>query len=132
MAAFRVDSNHYSSSFEVDADDRPDNFRADLSCGSLSASVGFYETAISGIARLFETLAADWKGWEGERTWRSLESDVALGATHNKLGTVRLKVRLRSDVYDPTEGHVWAAEASLFLDAGGLDRLANEAARLAR
>ena len=37
MVAFRVDSNQYGSSIEVDCDDRLDYFPAAVSCGSLNA-----------------------------------------------------------------------------------------------
>jgi hypothetical protein len=98
----------------------------------MEAAVEFYEMNVRSVGDFFSELAGAWRGWEGERTWGSLEGEVDLRATHNKLGTVRLPVALRSDVYSPTgRGHIWTASGLLFLDAGGLDRLASQAAQLA-
>src|SRR3954453_3136179 len=69
---------------------RDDYWVATLSCGSLRASLRFYELEITGLAEYFEQLDADWRGWAGERRWESLERDVALVATHDGLGTITL------------------------------------------
>ena len=69
--------------------------------------------------------------WEGERAWGSLDGEVALLASHDKLGTVTLAVRLLSDVYETTvREFLWTATALLFLDAGRLGPVARAAARL--
>jgi len=52
-----------------------------------------YASAFRDLADYFGSLAADWKGWSGERTWRSLEGELALTAWHD--GHVRLQVELR-------------------------------------
>jgi hypothetical protein len=99
-------------------------WNATLSCGSLHASLRFYELSLGGLAEYFEGLAYDWRGWEGERRWASLEDDVELVATHDGLGTIALVVQLRTEAFAQ---HRWSASAELLLDAGGLDRLAREA-----
>jgi Family of unknown function (DUF6228) len=84
---------------------------------------------VGGLGEYFATLAADWRGWDGERHGDSLEDDVGLVATHDGLGTVTLSARLRTESFSTNR---WAASAELVLDAGGLDRLARDAERLAR
>jgi uncharacterized protein DUF6228 len=108
-------------------DHRDDYWLATLSCGSLHASLRFYELEITGLAEYFEQLAADWRGWAGERRWESLEGDVALVATHDGLGTVALIARLGTEAFAI---HRWTASAELLLDAGGLDPIARGARRL--
>jgi hypothetical protein len=52
-------------------------------------------------------------------------------ATHDKLGSITLTVRLRSDVYEAgVRDFLWTTTALLFLDAGGLDALARLAAQV--
>lgn len=132
MVAFRISSNRDGAWFELDGTARPDYYRAELSHGTMQAAVEFYEINVRPVGDFFAELAATWRGWEGERTWRSLEGEVRFGATHDKLGTVTLTVGLRSDVYVSTgPGHIWSASGLLILDAGGLDGLARQASRLA-
>jgi hypothetical protein len=103
--------------------DRPDYWTATLDCSELHARRTFYEINIDSLPHFLAGLAAGWRGWEGERNWQSLESDVELTATHNGLGTIALAVTLRNDV---SSG--WNARALLTLDAGtALDQLAREA-----
>jgi hypothetical protein len=40
-------------------------------------------------------LAADWRGWDGDRAWISLEEHMSIVATHDDIGHVRLRVTLR-------------------------------------
>jgi hypothetical protein len=111
---------------------RPDYYRADLSCGTTQAVVEFYGKDVRPISQLFSGLAEDWRGWEGERQWGSLDGEIELRATHDKLGTVTLAIRLRSDVYEAdVRDFLWTTTALLFHDAGGLDALAREAAQFA-
>ena len=114
----------------IDRAEPADYYSAAARCGPVEAAVGFYETQIGALADLFREIAEAWRRWDDERSWRSLEGEVRLRATHDKLGTVALTVGLRSDVYDPTEGFLWTADGKLFLDAGGLDDLARRAAKL--
>jgi hypothetical protein len=81
------------------------------------------------LATLFESLAKDWRGWEGRRGWASIEGEFKLYATHDGLGTVELVVILAQR--DRTTGLDWSASGSLRLDAGELRDIAREAANLA-
>lgn len=107
------------------ADDLEDGYwNATLSCGSLHASLRFYEIRLGGFAEYLEALAEDWRGWSGERRWESLEGDVELIAVHDGRGTITLRTHLRTEAFAQ---HRWNASAELMLDAGGLDRLARQA-----
>jgi Family of unknown function (DUF6228) len=81
-----------------------------------------------GLVAWFAELAAAFRGWQGTRTWASLEGDALLEVTHDGLGEVALRVTLRRDTGDPP---VWTVSAVVPLEAGEeLTRLAEEVARL--
>ena len=102
---------------------------AALRCGPMEASLRFYEMSLGGLTGYFAALAADWRGWTGERRWTSLEGDLTLVATHDGLGAVTLTARLRTEAFAT---HRWDASAELVLDAGALDRLARQVETLVR
>jgi hypothetical protein len=52
-----------------------------------------YATGFDELVAFFNGLAADWRGWQGERTYESLEHDLRLTAVHD--GHVRLLVQLQ-------------------------------------
>src|SRR5690348_15956115 len=70
-----------------------------ISARGLEASRVVYEPeagdTLRGVATLFDELARDWRGWDGERTWASLEGEATVTAVHDGLGTVELRVRLQ-------------------------------------
>ena len=74
-----------------------------------------------GLADFFAGIAADWKGWSGQRDWRSLESDLRLSAESPHGGGVHLVVHL-SHGAPP----YWELDFSLGLEPGQLERLAAE------
>jgi hypothetical protein len=47
-----------------------------------------------GLADFFAGLAADWKGWTGQREWSSFEHDLKLSAQSPRGGGVHLGVHL--------------------------------------
>ena len=92
----------------------------------MSASVNAYEHGYHLVARFFEDLARNWRGWTGEKSWESVESHIALKATADRLGHVYLQVTLR-DIVAPAN---WRAEATLSIEAGQLEVLASWARRV--
>ena len=127
MLPLVIKSNNAGDRLVIEPD-RPDYWTATLDCSELQARHTFYEIHIDSLPQFLTGLAADWRGWEGERTWKSLESDVELTATHDGRGTVALVVTLRNDIFDVRSERGWSARALLSLDAGtALDHLAREA-----
>jgi hypothetical protein len=77
------------------------------------------------LADLFRSLAQDWKGWEGERTWESIEGEFGVSASSDRLGHIRLKLRFRE-----VEGREpWMAEPALNVEAGQLNAIADAVQR---
>jgi hypothetical protein len=70
-------------------------------------------------ALLFRKIAKNWKGWEGESKWATLESEFTMIARSDSLGHVTLEVALRSDSYPPE----WKMSSLLHLEAGSLDSI---------
>jgi uncharacterized protein DUF6228 len=69
-------------------------------------------------------LAKDWRGWQGARTWTSMEGEMTLEASHDGLGHVTIAVTLRR-AERPGDPDAWSARIVLTLEAGEeLHRLA--------
>jgi hypothetical protein len=98
-------------------------FPVNLAGPSMSARVDAYEHGYHVVPRFFEDLATHWRGCEGEKTYESVESHIAIRATADSLGHVYLRVTVRS--IDAAAD--WRAEATLLIEAGQLDRLATSA-----
>jgi hypothetical protein len=76
-----------------------------------------------GLAAFVWSLAADWRGWEGVRTWEAIEHDLTLEARHDPLGHVALRATLRHS-WKPD---AWQATVEIAVEAGEeLRRLAEE------
>jgi Family of unknown function (DUF6228) len=84
-----------------------------------------YATGFDDLAGFFQGLAADWRGWPGERAYESLEHELRLTATHN--GHVRIVVQLcQSSLPDG-----WSASGVLVIDPGEeLTKAADEVTEL--
>ncbi|MEO1068124.1 MAG: DUF6228 family protein [Cyanobacteria bacterium J06638_6] len=99
-----------------------DYFQVALDACDHSASRQVYAyTDPWGIARLFSTAAKQWKGWEGHRVWESLEGELRLDLSIDRLGHVTLEVRIQSDPGGPDP---WEHRAELTLEAGQLAAIA--------
>jgi hypothetical protein len=76
------------------------------------------------LVDLFASIARDWQGWQGERTWASIEGEFRITATTSRLGRVTLKVELAH-----TDGEDdWRLTVPVFTEAGQLDAVARRVA----
>jgi hypothetical protein len=74
-------------------------------------------------AELFEDLALHWNGWQGTRSFESLERELKLACTHDGLGHILISVDLRSGPY-----HLdWTVHTAVLAEAGQLERMAMKA-----
>lgn len=71
------------------------------------------------LPRFLQSLAADFRGWDGIRTWRALEDQLKVAATWQSWGHVELRFELRPNTFAP-----WSATAVANLEAGEQIRLA--------
>ncbi|GAA0803115.1 DUF6228 family protein [Spirilliplanes yamanashiensis] len=86
----------------------------------------------STLAGFVESLAADWTGWDGVRTWQSMERHLVVDARHRRRGYVSLGVTLREPGQD-ADDTAWSARAVFVVEAGEeMTRLAAELSHLLR
>jgi hypothetical protein len=45
-------------------------------------------------AKLFDEMADEWTGWNGQKTWSDLEQSVSIAATSDRIGHVSLRITL--------------------------------------
>jgi hypothetical protein len=95
-----------------------------------STRIYMYSPGGPGIAEYFEGLAADWRGWDGERVWNSIEGEFRHEARHNRVGYVALIVRLRKFAWSHNEGGDWEAAATIAIEPGHLAEIAGAVAAL--
>lgn len=102
-----------------------DGFDFTLVHGGLRASVGVYLHEVDSLAAYFQDLAKKWKGWKGDDIWESLEHELLLSASCDKLGHVRLKAKIQ---YMLGAQDSWSTQGAIIVEAGQLDRIAKEVA----
>lgn len=49
---------------------------------------------------MFEAMATDWDGWQGEKTWQDLDGRVQFAASTDSTGHVKFRIKLESQDYD--------------------------------
>jgi hypothetical protein len=92
---------------------RADLLRARVTSPGLDVARDVYQYGgYEGLATLFEGMAEQWRGWDGEREYYSLEGDLEIVGTHD--GHVRLALRLNQH----SGPGVWTVRATAVLDPG--------------
>lgn len=74
-------------------------------------------------ARLFAEFVENWRGWEGEKAWHDIDDALHLVATADRLGHVRISIRMNDHADHVLTGAV-------VIDVGDLDRWAAKMERL--
>ena len=80
----------------------------------------------SSLLKLFENLGQNWKGWEGVKSWSSLEGDFTLSCSADKLGHVFMAIELVNRTVEPN----WTIKTSLQIDSGSLETVLSQAKSL--
>jgi Family of unknown function (DUF6228) len=91
-------------------------FTATVTAESLHASLSVYVHGPAGLVHFFEDLSASWQGWTGVKEWKSIEKELAISASHDRLGHVDLAVTLRPPL--GPYGWDWEAKVHVPLEAG--------------
>ena len=86
----------------------------------VASSARIYDVA--GLATLFDDMAADWRGWEGEKEWSAVDNDFALSCTSDAQGAVAMRATLNGPYH---EGE-WCVQAIIYIEADQLEELAAE------
>jgi hypothetical protein len=95
-----------------------DSFGIELVSDGLTASrfVYVHSFDLDALAGFFEDLADSWKGWDGEKSWRSIEHELLITATSDALGHCLLTFTLRDGPND-----TWKTTVSGFTIGAGED-----------
>lgn len=108
----------------VDRAQRIGTFLVRVTDQDLSAAAQVYAGyAPSHPAAMFAEMARRWSGWHGELVWKSLEGELALRCSHDRLGHISIRVELRSGLM-PDD---WSAAATVVSEAGQLEEIARRA-----
>lgn len=67
------------------------------------------------LVAFLQGLADDWRGWDGERGWRSLDGKLRITARHDGKGHVSLGGALRGHSLSPD---AWLARVFITVEAG--------------
>lgn len=73
------------------------------------------------LVRFFEDLAENWKGFDGEKKWSSLEGEFGLDCTSDNLGHFALEATIRNN--EDTR----YARKTIFIESGQLENISLEA-----
>jgi hypothetical protein len=122
MQTLTIRSSDSSATIEFHRSE-PDHFQVTFRNSSVTASnkaVDLSDCAI--LVDQFKWMAANWKGWVGSTDWVSLEGDMHVQCSHDKLGHVGLKLTLRS----PLPSEDWHVVGYLKIEAGQLESLADQ------
>jgi len=72
---------------------------------------------------LFKSIENEWRGWEGEKSWGSLEGEFDLSAHSDNTGHITLTARIFSGHYVPSS----RLETELIIESGQSDIIAKQA-----
>ena len=101
-----------------------DKFWVRVTDHNLSAAAEVYAGyAPSHPAPLFADMARQWAGWSGELVWRSLEGELAIRCSRDRVGHIFVRVELR---FGPMP-HDWRVVLTVLAEAGQLENIARRA-----
>lgn len=102
--------------------DGSEYFRVSIKSKHLSSHTNVYafDPYDSNLVKFFEDLAEHWKGFDGEKSWNSLEGELKLTCTSDNLGHFLLEVTIRNNM------DTWCAKKTIFIESGQLKNIALE------
>ena len=124
MEEFEIKSAHSAARirfFGIDGD----CFHVEVTNPESSGTVGVWAyTDANGPADFFAVLSENWRGWQGEKKWSSIEGEFSIVATTDKLGHISLTVEMQHDF---GAAEPWRLKATVVIDAGQLEAIAKDA-----
>ncbi|WP_125811577.1 DUF6228 family protein [Actinoplanes sp. ATCC 53533] len=88
-----------------------------MTAATIAKVDGIYVDLATTLSGFMESLAADWQGWDGIRTWQSLGRELTIDARHDGRGQVSLGVTLRAPGLD-RDDTAWSATTTFVVEAG--------------
>ena len=100
-----------------------DAYAVDLVARDLRASVRVENPGFGHPpTQLLQALVPCWSGWEGKKSWYSMEGELEIDATSDRTGHITLLVRIPGD-----SAVSWSALARVVIEAGQLEAVAQAA-----
>lgn len=96
-------------------------YRAELQGHAVQVTLIVADDDPTSFVEFFDSLAEDSGGWSETRGYESLDGTLRIAATHDRVRTVRLEVRLRADA---RSGFDWSVSHRLSVEPGSLGKLA--------
>ena len=84
-----------------------------------SAKVYAFDPFGESCRRYFDGLAVNWRGWIGEKRWKSLEGELTISSESDTLGHIAMEISLES------YGN-WKTQITVYLEAGQLKDIASQ------
>jgi hypothetical protein len=103
-------------------DKRLDSFTAILESDGLSAASEVDGFIFDPVIMLFNEVAKQWRGWDGEKTACSCDDKLHFSCTSDGLGHTFLRTKLVSGINDED----WEVQATLRLDTIQLEQIPNQ------
>lgn len=79
------------------------------------------------LVEFFYEMARDWKGWNGEKVFRSDVGEMVLTATSDRLGHITLDIKLSATNQNFS---IWNLATSIVIEAGRLEALEHDVKEL--
>jgi len=99
-----------------------ESFLVSISNYELKAETRASSYMAPNLHQYFASMASEWQGWKGEKTWATLEGEFELKATVDSTGHVRLAYFLRPPY---TDFH-WELRGAIEIEVGQLEAIAAE------
>ncbi|WP_141491487.1 DUF6228 family protein [Longimonas halophila] len=112
-------------SYDGSGQDSWASFVATIEDDGLHANVRVFDLGPESLVDLFEQMNEEYRGWDGAKTWKSIEGQMALSCTSDRSGHAFVEVVLRPDLRPDR----WEVNSRLRIDAGQHDRIAKRLAR---
>ncbi|BAP78356.1 hypothetical protein MT1_1179 [Pseudomonas sp. MT-1] len=74
------------------------------------------------LVDLFSYMAKEWKGWDGEINWASIEQELSITCTSDQKGHIEVKLKLSK--YEDAEP--WEAQVVLNLESGVMEKASKD------
>lgn len=102
----------------------PDSYAVDLVAPNLRATVRVENPGYGHPpAQLLQALVPVWRGWQGKKSWCSMEGELEIDATSDHTGHITLLIRIPGYV----QATPWSAEANVVVEAGQIEAVAHAA-----
>ena len=99
-----------------------DYFSIEISNPTISGTTRVYAFQSDGLSTLFDEMARDWRGWDGQKKWESLEGELSLSSSSDGKGHILIEVIAQESVHPDS----WRIKAMIMIEAGQIDRYAKQ------